>query len=77
MKPFLLNLIKLKTFLLFFILQSCFGGAVNELDLLNVEDQFEHLLILRDGTKIDSNSIDTCLIVLDTIIIKDEQKCIE
>jgi hypothetical protein len=75
MKPFLLNLIKLKTFLLLFVLQSCFGGPINELDLLEI-DAFNQLQILRDVSEIDTSSIDSCSIVLDTIIIQVEEKCI-
>ena len=74
MKKFLLNLIKLKTFLLFFFLQSCFGGTVNELDLLEIKG-FDQLQVLRDGTKIDTSSIDSNAITLDTIISRENEEC--
>tara|TARA_R100000655_G_scaffold2992_6_gene11243 strand:- start:3579 stop:3794 length:216 start_codon:yes stop_codon:yes gene_type:complete len=70
MKNFLLKLIKFKCILIFFlILQSCFGGN-NEIDLLEI-DRFDQLQILRDGTKIDTTYMDSCAIILDTIITKE------
>ena len=74
MKHYLLKLIKLKTFLLFFLLQSCFGDGVNEINLLEL-DEFDQLLILRDGTQNNSNGIDTFQIILDTIIVREDKEC--
>ena len=75
MKPILLKLIKFKSIVLtFLILQSCFGGSVNELDLLEI-DGFDQLQILRDGTKIDTSQIDSCAIILDTIISNKDGDC--
>lgn len=75
MKPILLKLIKFKSIVLtFLILQSCFGGSVNELDLLEI-DGFDQLQILRDGTMVDTSQIDSCAIKLDTIISKKDKNC--
>ena len=66
MKHYLPKLIKFKTIiLLFFMLQSCFGGPVDKIDLLDMDGFGEQLRVLRSVDKIDSIKVDT--IKVDTI----------
>ena len=76
MKHYLLNLFKLKTFLLFFLLQSCFGGPVDKIDLLDMDGFGEQLRVLRSGDKMDTIYVDSLSITLDSIVVTDE-KCID
>ena len=64
MKKFLLNLIKLKTIIItFLLLQSCFGNEYGNTGLDNFDVDLLH--VVRDGTKTDTIKIDSTKI--DTI----------
>ena len=75
MKTILPKLIKFNFIAItFLMLQSCFGGSVDELDLLEI-DGFDQLQILRDGSMVDTSQIDSCAIILDTIISNKDGDC--